>query len=55
MKKPALDAPLRLWSQYRAWVREQLRNWHPSDDKARPDLYVPRFNGVRGDADDSDE
>ncbi len=32
---------------YKAWVRAQLANWDPADDRGGPTVYVPRFNGVR--------
>jgi hypothetical protein len=41
MKKPDKRKQPRA---YENWVRRQLRNWYPEDD--RPG-YSPRFNGVR--------
>jgi hypothetical protein len=32
---------------YKAWVRKQCANWDPADDRGGPEMYVPRFNGVR--------
>jgi len=32
---------------YKAWVKAQLANWDPADDRGGPTVYVPRFNGVR--------
>jgi hypothetical protein len=32
---------------YKAWVRAQLANWDPADDRGGPTVYVPRFNGVK--------
>lgn len=32
---------------YKAWVRAQLVNWDPADDRGGPTVYVPRFNGVQ--------
>lgn len=46
MKKPAATASASEHAAYREWVREQLANWDPADDKGGPDVYVPRFNGV---------
>jgi hypothetical protein len=47
MKKPAPGSSAEQWTAYREWVREQLVNWDPADDRGGPDLYVPRYNGVR--------
>lgn len=32
---------------YKAWVRAQLTNWDPADDRGGPTVYVPRFDGVK--------
>ena len=47
MKKPAPDASREAWASYRTWVREQLQDWDPADDRGGPDVYVPRYNGIR--------
>lgn len=46
MKKPAADAPINQWVRYREWVREQLKEWDPADDRGSPTVYHPRFNGI---------
>jgi hypothetical protein len=48
MRKPSKDAPAREHAAYRAWVRDQLIDWDPADDRGSPDVYVPRLNGVKG-------
>lgn len=47
MKKPSKNAPEAQWEAYRLWVRDQVRNWHPEDDRGGPDCYIPRFNGIK--------
>lgn len=47
MKKPAKDASAALWAAYREWVRTKLENWDPADDRGGPDVYVPRYDGIR--------
>lgn len=32
---------------YKAWVRAQLKDWDPADDRGGPNVYVPRLNGIR--------
>lgn len=40
---------------YKAWVKAQLANWDPADDRGGPHVYVPRFNGIRAADIDSPE
>lgn len=47
MKKPAKDATAAQLAAYREWVRAQLSNWDPADDRGAPDVYIPRYNGIR--------
>lgn len=47
MKKPGKNATAQQRAAYRAWVRAQLENWDPADDRGGPDVYVPRFDGIR--------
>lgn len=47
MKKPAPTASRAAWAQYREWVREQLKDWDPADDRGGPHVYTPRHNGIR--------
>jgi hypothetical protein len=47
MKKPAPDASLTKQAAYREWVRAQLENWDPADDRGGPTVYVPRYNGIK--------
>lgn len=47
MKKPAPGASQEQWSAYREWVREQLVDWDPADDRGGPTVYVPRYNGIK--------
>lgn len=47
MKKPAKDAPAAQHAAYREWVRARLKDWDPADDRGGPDVYVPRFNGIK--------
>ncbi len=46
MKKPSPQASKQAWAQYREWVREQLKDWDPADDRGSPTDYIPRHNGV---------
>ncbi len=32
---------------YKAWVRAQLKDWDPADDRGGPDVYHPRNDGVK--------
>lgn len=47
MKKPDKLAPVHQRIAYRLWVRSQLKDWDPADDRGGPDVYVPRFNGIK--------
>lgn len=47
MKKPSKTDPERMWVKYRHWVKEQLKDWDPLQDRVGPDVYVPRYNGVK--------
>ena len=47
MKKPHPGASRAAFAAYAAWVRDQLKNWDPADDRGGPDVYVPRHNGVK--------
>lgn len=46
MKKPGPDAGLAAQARYREWVREQLKDWDPADDRGSPTDYIPRHNGI---------
>lgn len=48
MKKPRPGAPESAWAAYAEWVRGKLKNWDPADDRGGPDVYIPRYDGVRG-------
>lgn len=47
MKKPGKNATASQLSAYRAWVRAQLADWDPADDRGGPDVYVPRNDGIK--------
>lgn len=47
MKKPHATASANDWAAYREWVREQVSNWDPADDRGSATVYVPRYNGIR--------
>lgn len=47
MKRPSKNASEQRWAAYRQWVKDQLKDWDPADDKGGPDTYVPRYDGVK--------
>jgi hypothetical protein len=47
MKKPAPGSSQAAWAAYGEWVRAKLADWDPADDRGGPDVYTPRYNGVR--------
>lgn len=47
MQKPKPGAPAVEWAAYRAWVRTELENWDPADDRGSPAVYVPRYDGIK--------
>jgi hypothetical protein len=47
MKKPGKNASAAQLAAYAQWVRAQLETWDPADDRGGPDVYVPRYNGIK--------
>jgi len=48
MKKPRPGSSQAAFAAYAEWVRGQLATWDPADDRGSPDVYVPRYDGIRG-------
>jgi hypothetical protein len=47
MKKPKPGSSIAAFAAYAEWVRGQLKDWDPADDRGGPDVYVPRYDGVK--------
>lgn len=47
MKKPRPGASEAAFAAYAEWVRGKLKNWDPADDRGGPDVYIPRFDGIK--------
>ncbi len=47
MKKPPPGSSQAAFDAYEGWVRSKLVDWDPADDRGGPDVYVPRYNGVK--------
>ncbi len=47
MKKPRPGSSQAAFAAYAEWVRAQLKDWDPADDRGGPTVYVPRYDGVK--------